>query len=162
MGHSRAGSSWARTLGDDAGATLPQGPVAGQKRLRQGLRRLVPDVVVRGRAPRQDVLHALPGVHQLLPHLQVQSCVVLWQRDMLPSPCCLHASGAKARDIKSAQERGLPGDVRGVHWPLLHLSSTKLSLPACKPLGPQLDVWKCELPDGVIHGTSFCSRSEEK
>ena len=59
-----------RTLGHDAGAALPERPVAGQKRLRQRLRRLVPDVVVCGRAPRQDVLHALAGVHQLLPHLR--------------------------------------------------------------------------------------------
>ena len=73
-----------RTLGDDAGAALPQRPVAGQKRLRQGLRRLVPDVVVRGGAPRQDVLHALPGVHQLLPHLQVPNLVFCGKET-----CCL-------------------------------------------------------------------------
>ena len=151
-----------RTLGDDAGAALPQGPVAGQERLRQGLRRLVPDVVVCGRAPCQDVLHALPGVHQLLPHLQVPNLVIYGKGTCCLPPRCLQAFRARAHVTKSIRECELPHQNPGVHQLLPNLRSTCLPLTACKPLGPWLTsnfVMELELPD-EIPGTGLVDLSE--
>ncbi len=66
----QACSSHLLTFSYNARAALPQGPVAGQQRLCQGLCRLVPDVIICGSRTPQNVFHALPGVDQLLPHLR--------------------------------------------------------------------------------------------
>ena len=66
---SKAGAG-VHTFCNDATTALPQRPVAGEQRLRQGIRGLIPFIIVVRLQATQDVFHALARVDQLLPHLQ--------------------------------------------------------------------------------------------